>query len=186
MPAQQKVSPEQIISALTDTHGNVEASAKRLGISRNCLYKRLIHIGLEPRDYRKGGAHCTRGGAPATKDTRGVLHEGWRAARDGTERFVHNEHAHKSEIATFPRAEHSRTVRNMHVEVDPRAPRLRESKNLYLRPEQIEAVKQARFDLQAKLRIELSDSKVLERFIDAKFDDWLNEILGGRKTEEST
>jgi hypothetical protein len=59
------------------------------------------------------------------------------------------------------------------VEEERPARQLRESRSWFLPPEQIDAIRQAKFDLQALWRRELSDSKVLELFIAARFSEWV-------------
>jgi hypothetical protein len=54
--------------------------------------------------------------------------------------------------------------------------RLRMTRSFYLRPDQAKAIEDACLDLPAILREPMSPSKVMERFIDDCFADWLSRV----------
>jgi hypothetical protein len=167
--APRRVSSGQIEQALAATSGCVQRASAILGISKNSLYKRLSRMDLHPDKYRKGDARLGTQGAADAK----VFGVRARRAASGGGR-----NGGECATATFPRAVVGRRLDPVSDEAeDEKVGRLRESRNWFLRPEQIDKVRQAKFDLQAKLRTELSDSKVLERFLDEKFDEWIREAL---------
>lgn len=119
-----RVSAEQIRSALAECHGNMLATADRLGMARQTLYKRVTALGLDPSQHRI----AVQASAP-------------RPAR-------------------------------------PSRRSLRVVRGFSLRPDQLKALEDARFDLPAVLRVRFSPSSVLERFIDDAFAAWLQAKLG--------
>jgi len=174
--APQRVKDPQIREALAATHGVVERAAALLGVSKNSLYKRLVRMRLDPDEFRKGDARYATTGSVDAANAKAP------AARAGRASHGRSRTGHQRSTPPMTTDAHSPNLAHVDRAVttaDEERPvsRLRESRNWFLRPEQIDKVRQAKFDLQAKRRQDLSDSKVVEEFIDAKFDEWLAEVL---------
>jgi len=61
---------------------------------------------------------------------------------------------------------------------------LRVARSVYLRPEQVKALDDACLDLPRVLREKLSPSKVLEKFMDERFEEWIKAKLATKAKGE--
>lgn len=181
-----KVTVEQIREALKVCDGCVSRTARVLGIARNNLYKRLASLEMDPHDYRprREGDRVAMSSVTAPAPLRGVA-----PAVPPSRR---TKRAPISSNAIYPSAhgapnllpvDSERATAAMAIEdeqdVARRSP-LRIARNIYLRPEQVKALEEACFDLAPILREKLSPSKVVERFMDDGFADWLARAKGGK------
>ena len=190
MPARPKVDRPAVETALLQNHGDVAASARQLGISRAALYNRVSRFHIDLGAYRKvdaSVANLAKVGTPGATDRPVDDHQaapnghGGRGSNRLERERSRGDETSARRTFNFPRANDapilpgvpSQTVTDVDADAD--RPVLRESRSYFLPPEQIDLIRQAKFDLQALLRVELSDSKVLERFIAAKFSEWIAE-----------
>lgn len=163
MPAPQKTNSDRIREALTVTLGNVTAAAKLLGMAKNSLYKRLQALDLRPAAFRKGGVtldHPLKG--------------------DATHRRVTSPFStdQKSETDTFPILLGARSFPTMHAASRAPVPKpLRGPKNLSFREDHLQAISRARRRLAAALDVDLTDSELIQRFIDDKLEEWVGERM---------
>ncbi len=65
------------------------------------------------------------------------------------------------------------------VEPIARLPRVR------LRPDQLDALRDAKYDFQSKLRRDLREEDLLQRFFDEEFSEWLKRGLAEPKEKAS-
>lgn len=197
MAAPAKVDGPSIRTALALMEGVVAKAARHLGISSAALYKRMAQMGIHPDEYRKVDGH------------HGADHQGDSHRHDDTDRpsdaidhqstNSHGAHRERTRRQGAHRGDESSGESNFNFHRDGGAPilsavaptaaaevdeerarrQLRESRSWFLPPEQIDEIRQAKYDLQARWRIELSDSKVVELFIRKKFKEWVTEELAG-------
>lgn len=163
-----KVTRTQIEEAMKATTGNVLRAARILGLARNNLYKRMANLGMSPESYRGntfGGASMADGAHAAGSD--GVLHATSAAKPDsvsGTAIFTSS-----ARVRKFPGVSTA-------IPASEDAKPLRVSRSIYLRPDQIKALDDACLDLAPVLREKLSPSKVLERYLDSGFAEWVGAL----------
>jgi hypothetical protein len=163
----QKASDCRIREALTATSGNITVAAKLLGIAKNSLYKRLRALELQPAFFRMGGVtpdHLRTGDATRSRVTPPVTYD------------------QKSETDTFPNGVREPSFPGVHTvsrawEKTPRALALRGFRNFALREKHLQAISRARRKLAAALDVDLSDSDLMQRFIDDKLEEWVTERL---------
>lgn len=156
-----RFTKSQIVEALEKTHGNVSAASRKLGLARNSLYKRLVRFDLDPAAYRMPAARAARAvpGMPA--------HAPLTPLAGST--------AQQIESAIFPASHAASTLPPVQAERrDPTtAIRIRARKGLSLRKDQLRRISHARRRVAAALDTDLTDSSLLERFIDAALDEWV-------------
>jgi hypothetical protein len=175
----RKVTVDQIRAALLACEGKVAQAAKRLGVARNNLYKRLANSGISPDEFRGGAGRSDSATPSATSApaTEAAPSTGGHAGATATAPVP------VSRLAIFPAPSDPRSLRRVEgapsTADDMRALRL--SRTFYLRPDQVKALNDACLDLPGVLREKLSPSKVLEKFIDDCFADWLRSKLGKGK-----
>lgn len=159
--------------------GNVARTAVVLGLARNNLYKRLASLGIDPIDYRGNSAlrALATPRALATQSTASA------STREGSEG---NRSAPLSStvILTGPPGgailtRVTSTATAIEEGTTERPKRLRMTRSFYLRPDQVKAIDDACLDLPAVLREQMSPSKVMERFHDDCFADWLQRTKDG-------
>lgn len=164
-----RVTVEQIREALKLTKGGISAAARVLGIARNNLYKRLSSSNIDPNDFR--------GNTPEGDKVATAAHAVTGAAAGKSLGRV--KPAHVSVPAIFPRGVDARSFPVMgsaaNATEEPKT--LRQSRSMYLRPDQVHAINEASLDLPHVLREKLSPSRILEMFIDDRFAQWLEEKL---------
>jgi Mg2+ and Co2+ transporter CorA len=156
----QKTNSDRIREALTVTLGNVTAAAKLLGMAKNSLYKRLHALNIHPAVFRKGDVTH---GEPVKGD----------ATRSGVTPPVTP--AQRSETDTFPSAAGGASFPAMHAASRVPAPKPHTPKNLSFREDHLEAIGRARRRLAAALDVDLTDSDLIQRFVDDKLEEWVAE-----------
>lgn len=170
-----KVTGPQVRAAMKLSGGNVTKAAEVLGIARNNLYKRLMSLEIDPAEFRGNSDTVPPETPGAIRDA--FPGEAGAAAFSGS--------AHRAPVSSLPSSVHGRRARTFPlvmpnqatatIEPPPAPQRLRPARTIYLRREQFQALDDACFDLAAALRERFSLSKVMERFIDERFADWLAE-----------
>lgn len=165
------VTQQQIEMALQACDGKVQRAAKILGMARNNLYKSMARKGINPNRFR---------GNTVTRDTATHAVTEARVAQPTTpEDVVGPDPVSSSVILSAPPG--PRTFRSVNatapVTDDSQKPQLRLSRSVYLRPEQFKALDDACLDLPRVLREKLSPSKVMEKFLDDCFGEWLEAKL---------
>lgn len=179
----RRVTVDQIREALNACNGNMVRAARVLGLARNNLYKRLANSGIRPGDFRGNSA------PPVTATA--AAHATCGAAKHGpTGLAAPVAPVPVSRSAIYPGAAVARTFHHVSsAAMNPPPPeepkQLRLSRSIYLRPEQIRALDDACLDLPRVLREKLSPSKVLEKFIDERFEEWLGSKLSQENPPES-
>jgi hypothetical protein len=181
LASMRRVTVEQIREALSACDGRVARAARVLGIARNNLYKRLASSGISPDEYRDNTAARARVSDDAHA-TRGADFNGGETQTDASAP------APVFRAAIFPRGRRTPTLAHVNTAApDSSEPKqLRLSRSVYLRPDQIKALDDACLDLPRVLREKLSPSKVLERFIDDCFGEWIGSKLGEEKPARRT
>ena len=151
MSAPAKVSEQEIRQALRMWGGNVAASANALGISETGLRKRMQALGLDGRALsflRASTVHHQPSPTMATNTQPAGLNQ-----------------PPKSAGPNFPRRANAPTLGHMQTAEGESVsgPRPRPVV-IRLQPPQIEELRDAKFDYQAKHRMEASEAELLQRF----------------------
>ena len=165
MGATRRVSDREIVDALKKWEGNVSAAAEDLGLARKNLYERVYALGLAPEELRRkrnGTEHI--GHRDVTHDAkRGVTY----VDRSSTDTVTRR--ASTSNLSHMPSAEVVEPIRR--TKAGP----------IRLRPDQVDQLREAKFDFMAKHRAEAGESDLLQRFFDSAFGDWLKQALRTEK-----
>jgi hypothetical protein len=184
MPAAPKVSAQQIVAALTKWRGELTAAAADLGIHRNALNRRIKRLGLDVAAFRNGakvgkvGNTLTAGTAgkvaPAVKvgATMHTMHTITGAQGEGGREHFRpkNAGAHftsregRSSVAAVSTAVAQYSEPRPHVK-------------LKVPPDHVDRLTQAKYDMQALLRRDLTEDKVLEMCLDEVLEDWIAQKL---------
>jgi hypothetical protein len=167
----QRTSPERIREALSVTLGNVTAAAKLLGMAKNSLYKRLHSLELHPAVFRRGDVTY---GEPVRGD----------ATRSGVTPPVTP--AQRSETDTFPSAAGGASFPVMHAASRVPAPKPHTPKSLSFREDHLQAIGRARRRLAAALDVDLTDSDLIQRFIDDKLEEWVAEQVRQKSKQDGS
>lgn len=166
-----RLSDESIRAALAAAGGTVTVAAQELGVARNSLYKRIQHM--------KADLHAARA------RRRGLAHWDSRSKGHSSNTSAKVESAQKSESAIYPDSGIAPTLIAVR-DKKPRTPKPqgedgRVTKSLWLRKDRADKVSRARRRLAAALDVDLTDSSLLERFIESEFDSWVAKQLPPRK-----
>jgi len=162
--ATAKVSEQDIRVALKCWRGNVSAAAHALGISENALRKRLraLGIGAEALSFLRSAANHTQP-HPTKAPSAAIPNRPLKNTTPNFPRLV--------EEPTFASVGSTETVVM-------RRPQTRPAR---LRPDQIDALRDAKFDYQAKHRRETEESDLLQQFFDESFHEWLKRALAKKE-----
>ncbi len=153
MPKSNRVSEPAIREALVATRGNVLEVARRLGIHRNALYRRLELLDLDPNSFRSNAG---------------------KASESDTVRTVRT----AAQPASAHSAEHSRLCRLSPVSPsEAPAKHSRARRTLWVRREHLAELARARRHIAAAHNVDLTDSGLLERFIEDAFQPWVAKQL---------
>ena len=171
--AQARIPKDDIVAALTRWEGNVKAAAEDLGIRRRSLYERIERSQLDLDAFRPSKSEVPM---PAAEKVSVAQIQAALQASDG------NIVAASNELGVSAKCLRKRITAYELAEIRTRANKGRRvSRNLTLRPEMFDLLREAKFDLAARLRIELTEVDVLKRFMADRFEGWLQEQLGGRR-----
>lgn len=160
MAAPQRVTEAQIMAALIRCRGNVAWAAQELGIHRNNLDKRICAMGVkgELAALRKGGTRVVSMPPVQPNDREGGA----------------SPYARKQQVPSFLKSAPGPILQGMSAAAPvapfPERPR---RPNIRIRPDHVDALVEARFDLIAALRQEVSEQDILERFLSESLRPWL-------------
>ena len=145
------------------------AAAEELGLARNSLYERVYALGLRLDPLRRKPNVTSHVAQPVTTE-RGA---------PGNVRTVK-----VSEPAIFPRRASAPTLAPMETAEAESAqgPRPRPGV-IRLQPPQVDELRDAKFDYQAKHRVEASESDLLQRFFRECFPEWRKRTCGTEKAK---
>lgn len=161
MSQSNRISEHAIRTALVATHGNVLEVARRLGIHRNALYRRLELLDIDPNSFRS-----SRNEAIESDTARTV-----RAA---------------AQLASAHSAEHARLCTLSRVSPsESSAKHSRARRTLWVRREHLADLARARRHIAAAHNIDLTDSSLLERFIEDAFQPWVAKQLDQHVHDQS-
>lgn len=175
-----KATPAQIHAALKECQGCVKRASVILGMARPNLYNRMARLGIRPETYRPAKDDI----AEVSRITPGVTSVGSTAP---TERRQRGKPVADSSVSSGQRASAARTFAPVSaergsaatMEAAPEPKALRISRSYYLRPDQVKKIDDACLDLPPVIREKMSPSKVVERFMDDRFDDWVAWLKAG-------
>lgn len=172
MSAPAKVSEQEIRQALRIWGGNVAASANALGISETGLRKRMQALGLAGRALsflRASTIHHQPSPTMAANTQPAGLNR-----------------PPKSASRNYPRQANSPTLGGMQTAEaeNVQAPRPRPVV-IRLQPPQVEELRDAKFDYQAKHRVEASEAELLQRFFAECFPEWRKRTCGAGKVKDA-
>lgn len=163
MPAPKRVPDEKVRSAISEWGGNITATADALGMTGTNLRKRLFSLAVDVESMRRAKGS----GLPSPPITP--------IAQAGP-------HAHKSAAALFPASGKAPTLGGMQAALkeEPEPP-IRSvpvrQKPLRLRPAHQDRLREAKYDFQARFRVETDENAVLQQFFDERFEEWLGDKL---------
>lgn len=159
MPAPKRISDEAVMEAIQLWRGKVEAAADRLGIAPNNLRKRLDALRVDLSLLRDGERYRMSNTQP------NVSNPSTRTNRQ------------KSAAPIYPGSGPRPIVPGMQSAA-PSLPTIpAKVKPTRLRPDHQERFREAKFDLQARFRMETDENRILEQFIDDCLDGWLRKKL---------
>ena len=166
MPAQKRVQDSTIREALERWRGNIQAAAAWVGMAPNNFRRRLKELGIDPATVRRRGAPASHG--------RYVPDGSGQAAR-----FPASDQ--QSEADIYPAGGDAPSLVGMGA-VLPVVPRQRE-RPIRILPELGDRIRRGRRRLAAETDNDLDDSALLGRFIEERFDVWVEELV--RQVRES-
>ena len=172
-----KVGPDQIRQALECWRGNVAATAASLGIAENSLRKRMKNMGIGAkalallRSVRISATH-THPHLSSMPTPQGDD----RQPKDTQQQNAAHIYPAPTPLRRFGSVQDGL----------PAAARLPKAR---LRPDQIDRLRDAKYDFQAKHRTDLREEDLLQQFFDEEFAAWikrgLSDAAGKRKRAES-
>lgn len=164
----EKFSDQEIMAALLDWRGDVLQAARQVGISRKRLYERLAASGLDEKlgaiRSMSRDTRVSRSGAEMAprRVTGGPKSRGVNSTNPASGPIVQGMSA-AAPVAPFPER--------------PRRP------NIRIRPDHVDALVEARFDLISALRQEVSEQDILERFLSEALRPWLTRQVAAARGE---
>lgn len=169
MSAHQKVSNEDVRKTIATWRGNVEAAAADLGLTPRNLRKRLERLGISLEAIRS--RHSMPGPYGTDPVPSGPMN------RPGP-----NSPTSGGGLYEFPRAAPSLSAMNATAakadEVPIATVRARQQPTR-LRPEQLDELRAAKFDLMGKFKVETDENALLQQFFAEAFAAWLHSKLTG-------
>lgn len=167
MGARRRLPDDAIIGAIQQWRGNVTAAAEALGLAPINLRKRLHGLGVDLpllRRLKDTGIHDTTRNVPIPMKTTAMITQG----------------RNHSAAGIFPRSAPRSTFAPvgevMMTRPKPPSP-------IRLTPDQVEKLRDAKFELQYHLRAEVSESVILQQFFEDAFATWLKARLQEQGTE---
>ena len=170
MSAHTKATDEQVRAALHTWRGNVAASADALGMSEYGLRKRMERLGIGARALSFWRSTTTHNQPPAT------MHPSTQPVSKAT-----GTHPQKPVSNNFSGRADSPTLLRMPTAEAAEPVRRAKAGPIRLEPEQVELLRDAKFDFMAKHRVEASESDLLQRFFRECFAEWSKRTLGKEK-----
>lgn len=142
-------SREQVVQALARHHGIMKYAAEDLGLTRQALYRTMRGLEILPDEW---GGHSGHGGHDRVRGHAGQNQ---------------NPRVRLTEPGLPP------TFSNVSALESP-ARKLANHRTVTVLPEHFELLKEAKWDLQARLRKDFSEASVLGMFIAEMFHAWLD------------
>jgi hypothetical protein len=180
MGAPRRVSDRAIVEAFQRWQGNLSAAASEVGIARQNFRERLRLLGFDIQGFRARVSLSLPSKHTGTVEAfRNVSTGPTGTERAGGPRAMSGKqhagviYSAESEEPIFGRVESMGSLPERPV----RMPTVR------LRPEQIEQLRDLKFDYQAKTRREVREEDLLRRFFDECFPEWLERITGKKKAK---
>lgn len=167
MSARRRLPDSAILGAIQQWRGNVTAAADFLGIAPINLRKRLSGLGVDLsllRRLKDTGIHDTKQNVPIPMRVNATL----QTSRN------------HSGGSIFPRPAARATFAPVGEVMMPRP---KPPAPIRLTPEQVERLRDAKFELQYHLRAEVSESVILQQFFEDEFSAWLKARLQERESE---
>lgn len=172
MPAHKRISDSAVLEAIQTFRGKVEPAAERVGMTPNNLRKRLATLGVDLSLLRRlqgGGSNDPHPNRPLPM-----------TPIDARNRPTPT--APKNASALYPRRAAATNLRDVQSEaaadaIPAASARVRPVRVI---PAQAERLREAKFDLQAKHRVEFDESRILEQFFDERFEEWIKAKLAAK------
>ncbi len=164
----KRIPDDAIIGAIQRWRGNVTAAADALGIAPINLRKRLSGLGVDLsllRRLKDTGIHGTNRNVPVSTGVPETMFGGRNNSASGI----------------FPRLADRPTLAS--VSTDAMITRPKALAPIRLGPEQVEKLRDAKFELQYRLRVEVTESTILQQFFADTFEPWLKKRLEQREDE---
>lgn len=182
MPTVKYATDSQVRGAILRWGGNVAAAADELGIQPKNLRKRLETLGLDLAAIRQARGHVGASG------TSGPAPTGPRRVSTGRGGPVVLGGAIGRESASGPSSSSAAApiFRDMQPATDeqdtsPIKTVAAQRKPLRLRSVHQERLRDAKFDLVSRFRIETDENLILEQFFEESFETWLKAKLSEKK-----
>jgi hypothetical protein len=168
MAAPKRVSDETLLSALEARCWNIRATADDLGLQPKSVYKRLATLGISPQAARQAflnsGSDSSRrhdlSKAAASHQSERVLSSVANVAKSGSVFFP------KPPSRPILGGVSASAIRAARPLPTPR-----------LRPDQLERLRDAKFDVHARLRSDVDETGLLREFFDDAFETWIASVL---------
>jgi hypothetical protein len=177
MGARKRLPDDAIIGAIQRWRGNVTAAADDLGLAPINLRKRLAGLGVDLpllRRLKDTGIHGTYQNIPApqTIPARPVrpMDQNGRDSRKHVAGGI------------FPRPAARTTFAPVGTEAMMTRPK--QPTPIRLTPEQIDKLRDAKFELQYHLRSEVNESAILQQFFEDGFEVWLKARLQDQREKD--
>lgn len=169
MSAPAKVSEQEIRETLKVWRGNVAGAAHALAISETALRKRMKALGIE-------------GSALSFLRASAALHQPHPTITPTTQPMAMAilNRSPKNAGPNYPRLVEEPSLTNVEG-AEAVVTRRPQTKLVRLRPDQIDVLRDAKFDYQAKHRQETEESDLLQHFFDESFPEWLKRALATRE-----
>jgi len=181
MGAPRRVSDRAVIEAFQQWRGNLSAAAAEVGIARQNFRERLRLLGFDIQGFRARVSLSTPSKRTGTVEAFRDVSSGPAGTErpDGPRNMSGKQHAgviYSTEVGApiFGRVE---STDGLLPERPIRMPTVR------LRPEQIDKLRDLKFDYQAKTRREVREEDLLRRFFDECFPGWLEQVIGEKKAK---
>lgn len=162
MSAREKVSAQQITNALLKWRGKITPAAEELGIARNSLMRRIGSLGLNLTGFRSLGM----GGTPMPP-TRRITPMPTLPSFAQTDSL-----GPKNERATFTGPATRPTIPPVSSAVA-EFPATRKRQTPRIPPNYLDKLTDAKYDLQALLRRDVTEQQILEECLDECLDGWI-------------
>lgn len=170
MSAPTKVSEPQIGEALRIWRGTVADAARALAISENALRKRMKAMGIGPDALslfrRQSLRHQPQPSIPTPTKGPTIISE--------PTVLPPNEGHNWSE------SDRASMFSNVSTDVVLQRPQTKPPK---LRPDQVDRLRDFKFDYQARHRIEADEGDLLRRFFDEDFADWVRRTMASLSSQ---
>jgi len=168
MSAPARRSVQEIVNVLLKYEGNVAATADELGMRRGSLYERLERLNLDPQSFRlssAGKVSGMSGNRVACPEVSGMVKQ--------------VEHVRKSASVLYPARRRERRLADVQTAS---AEVMAEDATFAGKPARLSGaqrrqLREAKFDWQARYRVEIQESGILQQFFEERFEEWIKAKL---------